>query len=215
MQNDIKLNHLAIIPDGNRRWAREKGLPETDGHIKGMETSIKIARYLRKIGVHTFTLWGCSTKNWARKKKEVAAILGLSKVLESYVKEAIKDEVRIIHIGRKDRLPGIVLNRIKKAEEKTAHLNKYVLNIAFDYGGQDEVLRAIQKMNHEARIMNHELTETNFEQYLDTAGQPYPNPDLIIRTSGEKRTSGFMIWQAAYSEYIFLDKFYPDLDEKD
>jgi undecaprenyl diphosphate synthase len=210
----VKLNHVAIIPDGNRRWTREHGLTEAEGHKKGAETSIRVARYLRNIGVHTFTLWGFSRENWQRQKTEVLSLFSLVKILESYVEEAVRNDVRIIHLGSKDRLPTSLLNRIKKAEEETAHLEKHVLNIAFDYGGRDEIVRAIKKMDA-STINISELTEKNIGQFLDTSTQPYPDPDLIIRTSGEKRTSGLLPWQTVYSELIFLDKYYPDLTEDD
>lgn len=207
-------NHIAIIPDGNRRWARARGLPALEGHRKGMEVSIKIARFLRKIGVHTFTLWGFSTENWGRGKKEITGIFALGKILDSYVKEALENRVRIVHLGRKDRISDSLLKRIVNAEQKTAHLEKHILNIAFDYGGRDEIIRAIGKMRDERSEMK-DINEQEFDQFLDTAGQPYPNSDIIIRTGGEIRTSGFMPWQSAYSEYFFIDKYFPDLSESD
>jgi undecaprenyl diphosphate synthase len=209
-----KPNHLAIIPDGNRRWTREHGLTESAGYKKGVETSIKIARYLRNIGVHTFTLWGFSRENWGRHEKERSSLFALVEILESYVREAVRNDVRIVHLGSKDRLPSALLNRIKKAEEETAHLKKHILNIAFDYGGRDEIVRAIKKMDA-SKFNISELNEENIGQFLDTSTQPYPDPDLIIRTSGERRTSGLLPWQSVYSELIFIDKYYPDLTEDD
>src|SRR3989344_1523800 len=130
--------------------------------------------------------------------------------IEKNLKEAMKEKIRIIHLGRKDRISKKLLERIQNSEEKTKDFNKYVLNIALDYGGRDEIIRTVKKLS----TMNHELStlsEESFNQFLDTANQPYPDPDLIIRTSGEERTSGLMIWQAAYAEYFFLKKHFPDL----
>ena len=208
-------NHIAIIPDGNRRWAREHGLPTLEGHRRGFETGVEIARYIRNLGVHTLTVWAFSTENWSRKKEEVSYLMRLyEKMLDKFLSEALKDSVRIIHLGRKDRIPKSLLKKIESVEQKTRDNTKYILNIALDYGGRDEVLRAIKKLNDE-RTTNDQLTEMAFENFLDTAGQPYPNPDLIIRTSGEMRVSGLMIWQAAYAEYIFFNKHFPDLKPSD
>ena len=208
-------SHIAIIPDGNRRWAREHGLPTLEGHRRGFETGVEIARYIRNLGVHTLTVWAFSTENWSRKKEEVSYLMRLyEKMLDKFLSEALKDSVRIIHLGRKDRIPKSLLKKIESVEQKTRDNTKYILNIALDYGGRDEVLRAIKKLNDE-RITNDQLTEMAFDNYLDTAGQPYPNPDLIIRTSGEMRVSGLMIWQAAYAELYFLKKHFPELTEKD
>ncbi|HVZ67592.1 MAG TPA: polyprenyl diphosphate synthase [Patescibacteria group bacterium] len=209
-------NHLAIIPDGNRRWAKEKGLPTLEGHRRGMEAAVNIARAARELGIHTLTFWAFSTENWSRTKDEVAGIVSMGSIfIDRHIKEAIKDEVKIIHLGRKDRMPESLLKKMTDAEGKTKHFDKYILNIAFDYGGRDEVLRAFQRMPQELKSKNQELSEQEFAQFLDTAGQPYPNPDLIIRTSGEERTSGLMIWQAAYAEYIFLKKYFPDFNKED
>mgnify|MGYP001562557882 FL=1 len=134
--------------------------------------------------------------------------------MDKNLEEALKEKIRIIHLGRKDRIPKSLLKKIQDSEEKTKNFKNYVLNIALDYGGRDEIIRTIRQMaNGKWQMAN--LTEDNFGQFLDTAGQPYPNPDLIIRTSGEERTSGLMIWQAAYAEYVFFDKHFPDLNDKD
>lgn len=208
-------HHIAIIPDGNRRWARERGLPAFEGHRRGFEAARKIVKYARDIGIHTLTLWAFSTENWTRTKDEVSYLMKLyAQMTDKFLDEAVKDEARIIHLGRKDGIPKFLLKRIKNVEEKTHNFKRNILNIALDYGGRDEILRAIKKLNDE-RITDSELTERQFEKFLDTAGQPYPNPDLIIRTSEEMRTSGLMIWQAAYSEYYFLKRHFPDLTEKD
>ena len=209
------LAHIAIIPDGNRRWAKDHGLPTFEGHRKGFETGVKIAKYIRSLGIHTLTVWAFSTENWNRTREEVGYLMRLySRMIDKFFDDAIKDNVRIIHLGRRDRIPKSLLEKIENVEQETKHNKKNILNIALDYGGRDEVIRAIKSIDGE-RPMNNELTETQFEKYLDTAGQPHPNPDLIIRTSGEMRSSGLMIWQAAHSEFYFIKKHFPDLTEKD
>lgn len=201
-------NHIAIIPDGNRRWAKEHGLPSFEGHRKGFDVAVKIGRKIRSMGINTMTMWAFSTENWNRTKDEVNYLMKMYEIfVEKNLKEALKEKIRIIHIGRKDRIPKSLLEKLKKSEEKTKDFNDYILNIALDYGGRDEIIRAIKKATS--------INEGNFNQFLDTANQPYPNPDLIIRTSGEQRTSGLMIWQAAYAEYIFLKKHFPDLKDED
>lgn len=208
-------NHIAIIPDGNRRWAKEHGYPTFEGHRRGFDVAIKIGRRVRKLGIHTLTLWAFSTENWNRSKKEIGYLMKLyENFLDKNLEEAIKEEIRTIHLGRRDRIPKKLLQKIKNSEEKTKHFNRYILNIALDYGGRDEVIRAIQKLQTQ-NLKLKTITEEVFSELLDTVGQPYPNPDLIIRTSGEMRTSGLMIWQAAYAEYIFFEKHFPDLIEED
>jgi undecaprenyl diphosphate synthase len=208
-------NHIAIIPDGNRRWAEEHGLPTLEGHRRGFDVAVKIGIKIRSLGVHTTTVWAFSTENWNRTEEEVSYLMRMYETfIEKNLKEALKEKIRIIHLGRKDRISKKLLERIKNSEEKTKDFKNHILNIALDYGGRDEVIRAVEKIkNQKSKIRN--LSENNFNQFLDTANQPYPNPDLIIRTSGEQRTSGLMIWQAAYAEYIFLKKHFPDIKNDD
>lgn len=208
-------NHIAIIPDGNRRWAREYNLPSLAGHKKGFEIALNLGRKIRSMGINTLTMWAFSTENWNRTPKEVSYLMKMYEIfVEKNLRQALKEKIRIIHIGRKDRIPKSLLDKLKNSEEKTKHFNNYILNIAIDYGGRDEIIRTIRKISNDKFLISN-LNEGNFNQFLDTANQPYPNPDLIIRTSGEQRTSGLMIWQAAYAEYIFLNKHFPDLNEKD
>lgn len=207
--------HVAIILDGNRRWARERGLPTIVGHKKAVETSKKIIRYLRKQGVHTVTLWAFSTENWDRTKEEIGYLMILfEKAVEDNLREAEADEIRIVHIGRKDRLPTNLLKKIAVAEERTKMFTKHILNIALDYGGRDEILRAAKKITAKQKI-NGNLNNDMFLHNLDTNGQPYPEPDVIIRTGGEQRLSGFMLWQAAYSELFFVKKGFPAFTTND
>ncbi len=215
MDTAVLPNHIVIIPDGNRRWAKYNGLPSLEGHRRGFDVAIKISKHIRSRGVHTLTLWAFSTENWKRTQKEVGYLMRLyAKMTDKYLKDAIEDKVKIVHIGRKDRIPNYLLKKIQNVEEKTKNNTKNILNIALDYGGRDEIIRAIKRIgNWELEIGN--LTEESFPQFLDTQGQPYPNPDIIIRTSGESRISGLMIWQAAYAELFFIKKHFPDLTNGD
>lgn len=205
-------NHVAIIPDGNRRWAKEKGKNTYEGHKKGFEELIKIAKKARNLGIKVFTVWAFSTENWKRSKEEVGYLMKLYEVmLDKYLSEALKDNVRIIHLGRKDRINNSLKNKIINIEEKTKAFNKSYLCVALDYGGQDEIIRGINKIRNSQSVID----ESNFNNFLDTKDLPFPNPDLIIRTSGETRTSGFLTWQAVYSEYIFINKYLPDYTDSD
>lgn len=207
--------HIAIIPDGNRRWARSHNLPTLEGHRRGFNAAVKISRYIRRLGISTLTLWAFSTENWNRSKNEVKYLMNLySLMTDKYFQEAMEDEVKVTHMGRKDRIPRALLKKILNIEEKTRNHKKHYLNIGLDYGGRDEVIRAIQRI-YEYKFPIEQVSSENFNQFLETHRIPYPEPDLVIRTSGEHRTSGFMIWQAAYAEYIFLDKYFPDIDTRD
>lgn len=218
-------NHIAIIPDGNRRWAKDRHLPALEGHRCGAKVTTKIARAARDFGVHTLTFWGFSTENWGRSESEVS---GLMKIFESFIgqhlKEAQNDNVRIVHLGRKDRIPKTLARKLAKAEEETKNNSQHVFNIAIDYGGQDELLRAFEKAFRDVetgKIVLEKLSEEvgkyqgkypyyYFKDYLDTAGQSHPYPDLVIRTSGERRLSGFIPWQAVYSEIYWERDHFPD-----
>lgn len=205
-------NHVAIIPDGNRRWAKDHNLTSLQGHKKGFDVAVDLCRKLRELGVSTVTLWAFSTENWNRTPREVGYLMRLYGFLaDKYLQEALRDEIKITHLGRKDRLPKNLLNKILNLEEKTKNFSKYFINIALDYGGRDEIVRAIGK----AEKKGESVTLENFGSFLDTANQPFADPDFIIRTSGEFRTSGFMPWQGAYSEFLFLKKHFPDLTPKD
>lgn len=203
-----QLQHIAIIPDGNRRWAKQKGLPTIEGHRRGFEMIQKLAKYLRSIEVRILTVWAFSTENWTREKAEVDYLMGIyERWLDIDLKTALKEEIRIIHLGRKDRLNESLRKKLEEAEEKTKHFTKFYLGVALDYGGRDELLRATQKvLSSRVEVQS----EDDIKQFLDTKDFPHPEPDLIIRTSGEQRTSGFMSWQSAYSEYMFPPIHLPD-----
>ena len=203
-------DHIAIIPDGNRRWARARGKHTLEGHRRGFERAVELAKSARELGVHTVTLWGFSTENWDRTKEEISYLMKLYvKLLNDYIKEAHKDEVKIVHLGRKDRIPGFLLDRIKEAENETRHYKKYIANIAIDHGGHDDIIRAVKRMVEDG-VSVSSIDKGLFEKYLDTHGQPYPYVDLMIRTSGEQRTSGFLLWQSEYAEVYWEDVHFPD-----
>lgn len=198
-------DHVAIVMDGNRRWARSRDLDTLQGHKAGFNRAVELARSAREMGIHTISLWGFSTENWDREERELGYLMKLySMMLKKYLKESMDEEVRIIHLGRKDRLPKSLIAEIADAEKKTAHFTKHILNICLDAGGRDDIARAVNK--YVAAGDKRPMDEKVMMEYLDTANQPYPYVDLFIRTSGEQRTSGFMLWQAAYAEdYWELD----------
>ena len=214
--------HVAIILDGNGRWAKAKGMPRNYGHLQGAKAVEDILVDARDLGIKSLTVYAFSTENWNRDKSEIDYLMGIyERWLDIDLKTALKEEIRIIHLGRKDRLNESLRKKLEEAEEKTKHFTKFYLGVALDYGGRDELLRATQQVlsskfsRHEVGIRDSEesgkiLSESDFEQFLDTKDFPYPDPDLIIRTSGEMRTSGFMSWQSAYSEYMFPPIHLPD-----
>jgi len=203
--------HVALILDGNRRWAKKNHRPSIEGHRQGAMAIRKIFRHLMARGVHTITMWIFSTENWKRGGDQVS---GLMKLFEefagAYLSDAEKEGVRIVHLGRKDRLASSLRDKIKDYEQKTNHFTENVLNIALDYGGKDDILRAIRSAAT-AGIDMTKISADDLEQNLDTVGQRYPNPDMIVRTGGEQRMSGFMLWQGAYAEYFFTETLLPDL----
>jgi len=203
-------NHIAIIPDGNRRWARAKGLHTFKGHKEGFDRAVEVSRAARRFGVHTVTLWGFSTENWDRTPEEIKYLMKLyEKLVSDYLKEAKKEGVKMIHLGRKDRLPKPLLKKLQDAEEETKKNKKYIVNIALDYGGQDDILRAVSKIIKDG-VEEGKITKEIMEEYLDTNGQPYSKVDLMIRSSGEQRTSGFLLWQSAYTETYWINEHFPD-----
>lgn len=209
-KNTVIPNHIAIIPDGNRRWARARGLYTLEGHRRGFDAAVKVCRAARAWGVHTVTLWGFSTENWDRSKKEIDYLMRLyEKLIKDFLDEARENQVRIYHLGRKDRLPAFLIKKIREAEEETKHYEKYIMNIALDYGGHDEILRAVQNIVKD-RISAEKIDKNLMEKYTDTHGQSYPYVDLMIRTSGEQRTSGFLLWESPYTEYYWENGHFPD-----
>jgi len=201
------LQHIALIPDGNRRFAHAHNLPTFEGHRQGFEVVKKLGEHIRKLGIPVFTVWAFSTENWKRDKDEVRHLMDIfERWFGEYLETAKKQHIRIVHIGRRDRIPPSLRLQIEHCQEQTKQFCDHTLIVALDYGGQDEVLRAAKKMENGGQKIE-DLND--FSSLLDTNGLKYPNPDLVIRTSGEQRTSGFMIWQAAYAEWIFRPQHLP------
>jgi len=204
-------NHVAIIADGNRRWARERKLPLLEGHRKGAETMKLLTKKAKVLGIKIMSFWVFSTDNWKRTQEEVGYLMRLfEEMIESQIKDAIVEKTRIVHLGRKDRLPRSLRKKMESAEEKTKHFTEHFFCVALDYGGKDEVIRAINKLSNQDKKTS--ITEEDISSHLDTSVLPNPEPDLVIRTSGEERTSGFMIWQTTYSEYYFSPLLFPDFN---
>lgn len=201
--------HVAIIPDGNRRWAKLKGRPTAFGHAEGYKRIRECITYARSVGVEVVTVWVFSTENWKRKQEEIVDLMDLIvKGLSKLHRDAKKEKSRLVHIGRRDRLGSKVIKLIDTVEEETKDYKGFTLCLAIDYGGEDEVARA------EGRKLRGESRMQELKQYLDTSFHNIPNPDLIIRTGGEQRTSGFMPLQSAYAEWIFEETLFPDFDTK-
>ena len=205
--------HIAIIMDGNGRWAKARNLPRAAGHAAGAETFRRIATYCRDIGIGCLTVYAFSTENWKRPKDEVGAIM---KLLEQYLVEALetmeRDRLRIFFFGNTAGLSQNLQNLIAETEAKSQKLDGCRVNICLNYGGRDEILRAA-RLYAENAVYGEELTEEVFEKYLYSAG--LPDPDLVIRPSGEFRLSNFMLWQLAYTELYFAEKYWPDFTSAD
>lgn len=208
--------HIAIIMDGNRRWAKENNLDTASGHKEGAENLKRIAKFANKIGIKYLTVYAFSTENWKRTKEEVGTIM---KLLKFYILDFFKsydNNIKVRVIGRTDDLPKDIYSEIKKVEEKTKNNTGLVLNIAFNYGGRDEITTATKKIAEKVKngeLNIEDITEELISNNLYTAGQP--DPDLLIRTSGEERISNFLTWQISYSEFVFTDKYWPAFSNQD
>ena len=213
MPDEVRPRHVAIIADGNRRWARERGLPVLAGHIQGIEAIRPIVRRARDRGVETLSVYTFSTENWNRPDDEVAGLFGLiDGAVRQYTDELITEGVLVRVIGRLHEAPADVQRSIRSAEERTGHGSRMTLNICFNYSGRAEIVDAARALLA-ARADPQGIDEPHFAQHLYTAGQA--DVDLIIRTGGDQRTSNFLLWQAAYAELIFCAKFWPDFSEED
>lgn len=205
--------HIAIIMDGNGRWAQAKHRPRLFGHRAGVKTVRRVVEDARDIGVKCLTLYSFSTENWNRPRTEIRALFDL---LKRYVEDDLealhKNGVRVRIVGSQTGLPDDILTVINHVETRTRENTEFSLNIAFNYGGRDEILRACRTAM-KTGIAPDELDEAKFDQLLDTAD--LPPPDLVIRTSGEYRISNFLLWQAAYAEFVFTDVLWPDFTKDD
>ena len=217
MENDNLPKHIAIILDGNRRWAKSKGKPASFGHKTGADTLEKIVRYANKIGIKYLTAYVFSTENWKRSQEEVSALMMiLQNYLDDFGKRADLENIKINIIGNPNRLSEKMQKSIKNCMERTKNNTGIVFNIALNYGGRDEIVRAVRKIAsnvQKGEILPEEITENTIQENLYTKNQP--DPDLVIRTSGEERISNFLLWQIAYSEFLFVQKNWPDFNEKD
>ncbi|MGZ2380019.1 isoprenyl transferase [Rhizobium leguminosarum] len=204
--------HVAIIMDGNGRWAKQRGLPRTMGHRKGVEAVRETVRAAGAAGIKYLTLFAFSSENWRRPEAEVSDLLGLLKAfIRRDLAELHRQNVRIKVIGDRDSLRSDILSLLLEAEETTRDNTSLTLVIAFNYGSRDEIARAVVSLARDVeagRLRAQDITPALINARLDTAG--IPDPDLIIRTSGEERLSNFLLWQAAYSEFIFLPEYWPD-----
>ncbi len=199
--------------DGNGRWAKARHRPRVFGHQAGVNTVKQIVEDASEIGIRYLTLYSFSTENWNRPKAEVAALFGLlKKYVTSDLDRLHKNDVRIRILGSRDGLPDDILEIVNRVEDVTRNNTSFGLNIAFNYGGRDEVIRAVTKAAEAGEDMDA-FSEATLSQYLDTAD--IPDPELIIRTSGEQRISNFLLWQSAYSEFVFTDVLWPDFTKDD
>lgn len=205
--------HVAMIMDGNGRWAIQRGLPRLAGHKAGTENLRRIIRASVEFGVKYLTIYAFSTENWGRPPEEVQGLmLILQDVIDRELNELHKEGVQLRHIGRLERLDPRIQKKVLKAIELTKSNDRLVVNVAFNYGGRDEIVCAIQKIINDG-ISAEDVTDELVNNYLFTAG--VPDPDLIIRTSGELRVSNFLIWQAAYSEWYITPTYWPDFDKEE
>ncbi|MGL4402971.1 MAG: isoprenyl transferase [Fusobacteriaceae bacterium] len=209
MEKEIP-QHLAIIMDGNGRWAKKRFLPRTIGHNEGAKTLRKILTHSQKLGIKYLTVYAFSTENWKRAEEEVGALMALfKKYLQSEEKEFMKNDVRFIVSGRREGINSELLEAIDRVEKNTSQNRGITLNLAFNYGGRSEIIDAVNKIIESGE---KNITEESFRKYLYN---DIPDPELLIRTSGEIRISNFLLWQIAYSEIYITEKFWPDFNERD
>lgn len=209
------LEHVAIIMDGNGRWAKEKGLPRTAGHKRGVETVREIAIYANSLGIKYLTLYAFSTENWKRPENEVNFLMSLPAFFfKSYIKELMENNIKVTMIGEFDRIPLEAKTIFKNAIEQTKNNTGMVLNFAMNYGGRDEIIHACKLYAQDyAKGIVNDLNEESFKSYLMT--KDFPDVDLLIRTSNELRLSNFLLYEVAYSEFVFINRYWPDFSSKD
>lgn len=212
-----RLRHLAIIMDGNRRWAKQRGLPAAAGHRRGAKTLEQVCRDAKELGIRYLTLYAFSTENWQRSAEEVNALMTL---LREYLKDGLaelqKNKVRIIFIGERHMLDGDIVAQMAEIERKTADNDAFTLCLAISYGSRQEIVRAARLAAEQVQngvIEPENIDEACFSGLLYTAG--IPDPDMVVRTSGEKRISNYLLWQIAYSELYFTDVLWPDFGRRE
>jgi len=203
--------HIGIIMDGNGRWAKERGKPRTFGHSEGVRTAKRIAKAASDMGIEYLSLYTFSTENWKRSEKEVKFLMQL---LKKHLREQLsfyrENNIRIVHSGSLDRLPKVIQKEILDVEDLTSDMTGMVGNLVINYGGRDEIVRAVQKLRDKGET---EITEDKLSRAMDHP--EIPDPDLIIRTGGEFRISNFLLWESAYSELYFSKKYWPDWQVED
>lgn len=217
LNEELMPKHIAIIMDGNRRWAREKGLDPKLGHKAGAETLERIAAFANEIGLRYLTVYAFSTENWKRTKEEVGALMILLKTyIEKFLNKDSLRNIRIRVLGNIDGLDEGLRNSINKIVENSKENTGLTLNIAFNYGGRDEIVRAVKNISEKVKndeISLEDINEDLVSKNLYTCDEP--DPDLLIRPGGELRISNFLLWQLAYTEFLFVDKYWPDFSKKD
>ena len=218
---DINLDkvpaHIAIIMDGNGRWAKSRFMPRTYGHKVGVETIRKVVKECSRLGVKYLTLYAFSTENWKRPKDEVSALMGLLvKYLRNELEELHKNNVKILTIGDISKLPQACIEELDHAKEKTKDNRGLVMSLALNYGGRNDLVNAVKNISQEVvdgKISVDDIGDDLISNHLST--KESPDPDLVVRTSGEQRLSNFLLWELAYSEFYFADIHWPDVDEKE
>jgi undecaprenyl diphosphate synthase len=213
MKNNLP-EHIAFIVDGNRRWAQKRNLPIAEGHKKAAFQRLEqIIYHSLKLGIPYITFWVFSTENWKRGKKFASLMFNILRIgLNRHIQKYINDGMRLNTIGDLSRLPKNLVSDIEKIKKKSRGNNKITVTMAINYGGRDEIIRAIKKINQKKPELFENITQEKLEHYLDTANMP--DPDLIIRPGGEQRLSGFMLWQTAYAELYFTKTLFPDFGKK-
>lgn len=205
------MNCIGIIMDGNRRWAKEKNLPQFAGHEAGYQKLLEVMGWAREAGARHLIVYAFSTENWTRPEEEVSYLMKLiERVIEERAQKIAEEKVQVKFIGELDKFPERVRKSIKELEEKTAMFKDYTLGIAVSYGGKAEIISAIKRL---PQNIAQNLNEEEFSKYLWTGN--FPDPELIIRTGGQKRLSNFLLWKAAYSELYFTDTYWPDFSKEE
>lgn len=205
--------HIGFILDGNRRWARKHGLPVYEGHLAGYNALKEVIRATADSGVKYISLYAFSTENWKRKEDEVNKLMKFAmRLFKNDLQELLDNDTRLLVLGSKKGLPNGMAEAIEEAEQKTAHCQKATIGLCFNYGGQQEIAEAVQKAA-KAGVNAEEITEEDIAQHL--YAPEIPPVDLVVRTSGEQRISNFMLWRIAYSEFLFLDKYWPEMTPDD
>jgi len=206
-----KPRHVAIIMDGNGRWAQERGLPRSEGHRQGTENLRRLLRSAVEFGIEILTIYAFSTENWSRPRREVQLLMRiLEMVIDRELRELNENGVQIRHIGELEGIEPRLAKKVQHACEMTQDNNKLILNVAFNYGGRDEIVHAVQQIIHSG-VAAEDVTEELISSYMYTSD--LPDPDFIIRTSGEFRLSNFLIWQGSYAEYYTTPTYWPDFDK--